>query len=59
MQADSTPAAADTVALTAPAEVPFMPPHNGGYMVAAYIVAGAVYLVYAASLILRSRAERR
>lgn len=59
MQADTTRAPADTVALTAPAEVPFMPPHNGGYMVAAYIVAAAVYLVYAASLILRARAERR
>ncbi|MDX2120217.1 MAG: hypothetical protein SF070_04025 [Gemmatimonadota bacterium] len=59
MQADTTPAPADTVALTAPAEVPFMPPHNGGYMVAAYIVAGTIYLVYAASLILRARAARR
>jgi hypothetical protein len=36
-----------------------MPPHNGGYMVAAYIVAGTVYLVYAWSLLLRARNERR
>ena len=59
MQADTTPARADTVALTAPAETPFMPPSNGGYMVAAYIVAGAVYLAYALSLLLRARTERR
>lgn len=59
MQADTTPAQRDTVALTAPAETPFMPPHNGGYMVAAYIVAGTVYLVYALSLVLRARKERR
>ena len=32
-----------------------MPPDNAGYMVAAYIVAGVVYLGYAVSLWRRAR----
>jgi hypothetical protein len=32
-------------------------PDNGQYMVAAYVVAGAIYLVYALSLWIRARKE--
>jgi hypothetical protein len=32
-----------------------MPPDNGGYMVAAYVVAGVVYLGYVVSLFVRAR----
>lgn len=32
-------------------------PDNGQYMVAAYIVAGAIYLIYALSLWIRARRE--
>lgn len=32
-----------------------MTPDNGGYMVAAYVVAAAVYVVYAVSLAVRAR----
>ena len=31
-----------------------MPPDNGQYLIAAYIVAGGIYLGYAVSLILRA-----
>ena len=34
-------------------------PDNGQYMVAAYIVAGVIYLVYALSLFIRARRELR
>ena len=34
-------------------------PQNGGYMVAAYIVAAVIYLGYAVSLWRRGRAEIR
>jgi hypothetical protein len=33
------------------------PPDNGGYLVAAYVVAGCIYLAYAVSLLLRGRRE--
>jgi hypothetical protein len=36
-----------------------MPPDNGQYMVAAYIVAGVIYLAYAVSLVLRARNVRK
>jgi len=36
-----------------------MPPDNGRYMVAAYIVAGVVYLTYVISLIVRARREMK
>lgn len=32
-----------------------MPPDNSGYMVAAYVVAGVIYLLYTISLVLRAR----
>lgn len=32
-------------------------PDNGGYMVAAYLVAGGIYLMYALSLWIRARRE--
>lgn len=32
-----------------------MPPDNGQYLIAAYIVAGVIYLAYAVRLILRAR----
>jgi hypothetical protein len=32
-----------------------MPPDNGQYMVAAYVVAGVIYLSYVVSLIVRAR----
>lgn len=32
-----------------------MPPTNGGYMVAAYVAAGVIYLAYAAWLYWRTR----
>ena len=32
-----------------------MPPDNGQYLIAAYIVAGVIYLSYAVRLILRAR----
>ena len=34
-------------------------PSNGQYMVAAYVVAGVIYLVYALSLFVRARRELR
>jgi hypothetical protein len=34
-----------------------MQPDNGGYMVAAYIVVGVIYLGYALSLVVRARKE--
>ena len=34
-------------------------PQNGGYMVAAYIVAGAILIGYAVSLYLRTRRSLR
>ena len=34
-----------------------MPPENGHYMIAAYIVVAVVYLSYALSLVLRARKE--
>ena len=37
-----------------------MPPDNGGYMIAAYVVTAVVVLVYAVTLFLRvRRASRR
>lgn len=36
---------------------PDVTPDNGNYMVAAYIVAGAIYLLYALSLWVRARRE--
>jgi hypothetical protein len=36
-----------------------MPPENGQYLIAAYIVAGVIYLSYAVSLVLRARKVRR
>lgn len=38
---------------------PDLTPQNGGYMVAAYVVAAVVYLGYALSLWIRARKERR
>lgn len=35
-----------------------MPPDNGAYMIAAYVVAGVVYVGYAWSLWVRSGSER-
>jgi hypothetical protein len=32
-----------------------MPPDNGQYLVAAYVVAGTIYLSYAISLIVQAR----
>jgi hypothetical protein len=32
-----------------------MPPDNGQYLAAAYVVAGTIYLSYAISLMLRAR----
>jgi hypothetical protein len=34
-----------------------MPPDNGQYLTAAYIVAGVIYLAYAVRLILRARRQ--
>lgn len=34
-------------------------PSNGQYMIAAYVVAGVIYLVYALSLWMRARKELR
>jgi len=36
-----------------------MPPDNGPYMVAAYVVAGLIYTGYVVSLVLRARQVRR
>jgi hypothetical protein len=36
-----------------------MPPDNGQYLVAAYVVAGTIYLSYVISLIVRARRVRR
>ena len=36
-----------------------MPPDNGSFMVAAYVVTGVVVLGYVLSLVLRLREERR
>ncbi len=36
---------------------PDVTPDNGNYMVAAYIIGGAIYLLYALSLFLRARKE--
>ena len=36
---------------------PELTPDNGQYMIAAYVVAGAIYLVYALSLWIRARKE--
>jgi hypothetical protein len=36
-----------------------MPPENGQYLIAAYIVAGVIYLSYAVALVLRARRVRR
>ncbi len=36
-----------------------MPPDNGGYMVAAYIITAVVALGYAVSLFVRIRAAKR
>ena len=36
-----------------------MPPDNGQYMVAAYIVAGLIYLAYSVSLFLRASRARK
>ena len=36
---------------------PELTPENGQYMMAAYIVAGAIYLLYALSLWIRARKE--
>jgi hypothetical protein len=36
-----------------------MPPDNGQYMVAAYVVAGLIYIAYTVSLFLRARRARR
>jgi hypothetical protein len=36
--------------------MPAEPPANGGYMVAAYVVAGAILLGYFLSLVRRARA---
>lgn len=38
---------------------PDLTPSNGQYMVAAYVVAGAVYLLYSLSLWIRARRELR
>jgi hypothetical protein len=32
-----------------------MPPDNSGYMVAAYVVAGVIYVAYTISLVLRAK----
>jgi putative exporter of polyketide antibiotics len=36
-----------------------MPPDNGAFMVAAYVVAAVIVVAYAVSLALRLRGERR
>jgi hypothetical protein len=36
-----------------------MPPENGGFMVAAYVVAAVILTSYAVSLLARIRRERR
>ena len=36
-----------------------MPPDNGSYLVAAYILSGVIYLGYAVSLVVRAREARR
>jgi threonine/homoserine/homoserine lactone efflux protein len=36
-----------------------MPPDNGQFLAAAYVVAGVIYLGYTASLMLRARKEVR
>lgn len=35
-----------------------MPPDNSGYLAAAYLVAGVIYLAYTVSLLLRTRGPR-
>ena len=35
------------------------PPQNGGYMIAAYCIVGAIFIVYALSLYLRARRSLR
>jgi hypothetical protein len=36
-----------------------MPPENGQYLIAAYLVAGVIYSGYVVSLVLRARDVRR
>jgi hypothetical protein len=36
-----------------------VPPENGAYMVAAYVVAAVILTVYTASLLIRIRRERK
>jgi hypothetical protein len=36
-----------------------MPPENGQYLVAAYIVAGIIYIAYSVSLFVRASRQRR
>jgi hypothetical protein len=35
-----------------------MPPDNGQYMIAGYVVVSVIYLCYAVSLVVRARRER-
>ena len=35
------------------------PPQNGGYMIAAYCIVGAIFIVYTLSLYLRARRSLR
>jgi len=39
--------------------MPFETPQNGGYLVAAYVVAAVIYLVYAITLWRRAEVELR
>lgn len=39
--------------------MPFETPQNGGFLVAAYVVAGVIYLAYAVTLWIRARAALR
>lgn len=36
-----------------------MPPENGGFLAAAYVVAGTIYLSYVISLVIRANKVRR
>ncbi|HET7038295.1 MAG TPA: hypothetical protein VFH97_00315 [Gemmatimonadales bacterium] len=36
-----------------------MPPENAGFMIAAYVVAALIIVVYAGSLVIRLRAAQR
>jgi len=63
MQADAMTAAPgpmgapqDTTTMTV---TPFIPPSNGQYMKAGYLVTVAIYLAYTISLFVRARAEGR